>query len=302
MAEVVPAERLTRPRVDRELSHVQAVVDRSILRMTSVWTVGTNSGVSDVGAIDQHRETALDSPYSRDREEAIEALSDAYASADERDRRRIAETLREIALESAHRDERELACERLLNCFESKSEAIEGIVVETLTDIAEESKFSEERGEAIDALREVYPELDDQRRNSVEKTLAEIAGDATREEERRRARRRLSDVSRVEQEEPDTSEGETDEAVNYLGQSLAEHLENEAEESSEACLQRAEELAEFLEENPVDDSSYEEVRSDVDGLIEALEVVDSDELAADRIERVGRIASRVERLYTHKVS
>ena len=268
--------------------------------MTSVWTAGTNSGVSDVGAIDQHRETALDSPYSRDREEAIEALADAYARAGERDRGRIAETLREVALESAHRDERELARGRLLDCFETDSAAISGIVVETLTDIAAESKFSEERVAAIDALREVYPDLDEQRRDSVGKTLAEIAGNATREEERRRARRRLSDVSRVEREEPDASEDGAEEAVDYLGQSLAEHLENAAHESREACLQRAEELAEFLAEHPLDDGSYEGVRADVDGLVEALEVVDGEALAEDRIERVGRIAGRVERLYARK--
>jgi len=264
--------------------------------MTSVWIAATNSG-DDMGAIDQHRKTALDSPYSRDREEAIDALAGAYPSADERDQQRIAETLREVALESAHRDERELARERLCDCFDTVPGAIESILVSMLTEIATESTFSEERLEAIDELREVYSDLGKQQQDVVGKTLAEIAGNATREEERRKARRRLSDVSRIDQETADTSEGGTDEAVDYLGESLAEHLEHAAAKSREACLQRAEELSEFLDEQPLDDSKYEEGREDVKELIEALEIVDSETLADDRIERVEQISERTKRLY-----
>ncbi|WP_136686791.1 hypothetical protein [Halorhabdus amylolytica] len=253
--------------------------------------------MSDVEAIDQHRKTALDSPYSRDREEAIEALTTAFPSADERDQQRIAETLREVALESAHRDERELAKDRLFDCFENESGTIDTVLVGMVTEIATESKFSEERLEAIDALREIYSEIGEHQRDVVGKTLAEIAGNATREEERRKARRRLSDVARTEREECDTSDKGADEAVDYLGESLAEHLENAATKSREACLQRAEELFEFLDEQPLDDGSYEEVREDVKELMEALEIVDSETLADDRIERVERISERTKRLY-----
>lgn len=251
-----------------------------------------------MGAIEQYRETALDSPYSRDREEAIETLADLYSDADEVDQRRIAETLRDVAVESAHRDERELARDTLIECFESAPDSIAGIVVETFTDLARGSKFSEERFDAIDTLRRVYPDLDEHQRDEVGQTLAEIAGNATSAEERRRARTKLSDVSRIERE----SDGEDDggEAVDYLGQSLAEHLEAAAHEGREACLQRAEEIAEFMVDQSVDDEAYADVREDVEGLIEALAVMNGEELADDRIERVDRIASRVERLYARE--
>ena len=249
--------------------------------------------------IDTHRETALDSPYSRDREEAIESLAELYPDAPVEDKRTIAEAFREITLESTHRDERELAREELLACFESESDPIEEVVVETLTELADDSKFSDDRLDAIDALREIYAGLGETLRGEVGKALAEIAGNATYEDERRRARRRLSDITRMERDEGSDEEDEGgEEAVDYLGQSLAEHLEAAAHDSATACLQRAEEVQEFMAEHPVDDSAYEDVREDVEGLIEAFEALGTDgELAEDRIRRVERIASRVEQAY-----
>lgn len=251
--------------------------------------------------IDSHRETALDSPYSRDREEAIEELRRVYPDADDGDKQRIAETFRQIALESSHRDERSLAREQLLACFEDDPDAIASVVVGTLTALAEDSKFSEERLDAIDDLRDAYRNLGKARRDEVGKTLAEIAGDATYEDERSRARRRLSDITRIGREENSDDDSGGREAVGYLGQSLAEHLESAANESAEECRQRAEEVAAFMDDQPVDDEAYEDVREDVAGLIEAFEALGTDgDLAEDRIERVERIASRVERLYARE--
>ena len=251
--------------------------------------------------IESHRETALDSPYSRDRAEAIESLAELYPDAPEDDKRTIAETVREITLESSHRDERELAREKLLACFETDPEAIEGVVVETLTELAADAKFSDDRLDAIDDLREIYADLSETRRDEVGKALAEIAGNATYEDERKRARRRLSDITRIEREAGDEEDEGGEEAVDYLGQSLAEHLEAAAHESAAECRQRAEEVREFMAEHPVDDSAYEDVREDVEGLIEAFEALGTDgELAEDRIERVERIASRVERVYARE--
>lgn len=249
-------------------------------------------------AIDTHVETALESPYSRDRAEAIEQLGTLYGDVDERDRRRIAETLREVAIESAHRDDRKLARETLLSCFDTAPDAIEGVVVETVTELARDARDSDARLAAIDRLRELYPDLTDPRRDEVGKTLAELAGNDTYADVRRRARRRLSDVTRDEREDAGEDDGESGDAVAYLGRSLAEHLDAAAEESAADCRERAEELQEFLAEHPVEDEAYESVRADTDDLVDALAVVSGDDLAADRIERIERLASRVERLYT----
>lgn len=253
-------------------------------------------------AIGQHRETALNSPYSRDRAEAIEELRSVYPDAEARDKQRIGETFRQIAVESSHRDERDLAREQLVACFDDDPGPVASTVVDTLTELAEGSKFSEERLASIDTLREVYPDLEKPRREVVGVALAEIAANATYEDERRRARQVLSDVGRIERDLDDgDDEGGAEESVAYLGQSLAKHLEAAAHESAAECRQRAEEVAEFLDDQPVNDEAYEGVREDVAGLIEAFEALEIDgDLAEDRIERVERIASRVERVYTRQ--
>lgn len=252
--------------------------------------------------IDTHCDTALDSPYSRDRQEAIKELQQVFPDAGTDSKAKILETLRQVAHESSSRDERELARETLLACFEADTATTAPVVVDTFCDLAEESKFSEERLESIDTLRRLYSDLPEQKRDVVGRTLAEIAGNATYEDERRRARRRLSDISREERETlPGSGSDSTDstgDAIGYLGVSLAEHLENAAHEGSEECLQRAEEVSEFVGENPVSDEAYSEVQDDIDSLVEQLEVVPTGgDLDADRKERVERIAGRIERLY-----
>lgn len=246
-------------------------------------------------AINSHRETALNSPYSRDRQEAITELYRAYQSTEKRDRDRILESLREVAHDSSTRDDRELAQKKLLECFHTDPSGSAPVVIETFRELAENSKFSGERIDAIDALRECYPDASEQYRDGIETTLADIAGNATYEDERDRARRRLSDITAEEGRKPDE---DAPEAVGYLGRSLAEHLENAAREGPEACLRRAEELEEFLADYPVSNDNYDEVVDDIESLVRQLEVVPTgDELDEDRRTRVERVATRVGRLY-----
>lgn len=255
-------------------------------------------------AIETHCKTALESPYSRDRADAIEELEDAYATASTDGKDHILETLRQVARESRSRSERKLARETLRACFDDDPATAEHLVVETFRDMAERAKFSEERLEAIDTLRDIYPDIGEDRQEAVGRGLAEIAGNATYEDERRRARQRLSDISREERRSSAESRAGgagTEDAIGYLGRSLAEHLEQAAHEGSEACLQRAEELSEFLDENPVTDNAYSDISDDVESLIKQLRVAPTgEELDDERTARVKRLAGRVERLYARK--
>jgi len=248
-------------------------------------------------AIDTHRETALESPYSRDREEAIEELGRVYADADADGRRRVLETLREVAHDASGRSERDLARGTLVDCFEVDPSTAAPVVVDAFCELAESSKFSEERLDAIDALREFHPDVGETHREAIGETLADIAGNATYEDERGRARRRLSDISR-EERGGGTAANTGGNAVGYLAESLAEHLVRAADEGHEACLTRAQEVSEFVVEHPVADDAYADVRDDLQSLVEQLEVVPTGgSLDEDRKARVERIGRRVERLY-----
>lgn len=252
-------------------------------------------------AIDTHRETALESPYSQDRREAIESLADLYPTAGERDQRRILETLRTAASEATSRAERQLARETLQTVFETDPTGASSVVVPAFCTLATDGSNSSERCAAIDTLRELYPDVDATDQERIGQTLAEIAGDATYEDERRRARQRLSDVTaanRAGNRKIESGDDGGGTAVGYLGVSLAEHLENAAAESPDACSRRATELRDFLADNPVADAAYEEVLEAVEGLVEQLDVVPTDgALADDRQERVRDVATRVRRLY-----
>jgi ubiquinone biosynthesis protein UbiJ len=251
-------------------------------------------------AIESHCETALESPYSRDRQQAVQELQHVYPETNSDGKQRILETLREVTHESSSKKDRKLAREALAECFEEDPSAGEAVVVDTFCELVEDSKFSEERLDAIDSLRQFYPTASEQYREIIGHTLAEIAGNATYGDERNRARRRLSDISREQRESGDEKTRPTEE-VGYLGQSLAEHLESAADEGTEDCLQRAEEVREFLAEHPVEDESHEKVTEDVESLIEQLEVVPTgDTLDDDRRKRVERIAQRIDRLYTRQ--
>lgn len=252
-------------------------------------------------AIETHRKTALDSPYSQDREEAIEELARVYPNAGSDGKRRVLETFRQVAIESSHRQERDLARATLVDCFDADSGVAPDVVVRCYTELAQESKFSEERGSAIDTLRRLYPDVDEPNRERIGQTLADIAGNGTYEDERRRARLRLTDIAADERSGSTSGRQATGDAIGYLGKSLAEHLAKAAEASPEACRQRAQEVCDFVVDTPVDDESYTEVRDDLDELVEQLEVVPTDSaLDDDRVERVKRIAARVKRLYERK--
>lgn len=248
-------------------------------------------------AIETHRETALDSPYSRDREEAIEELLDLYPTSPPETKRRILETLRQVATEATGTKEREFAREGLIEAFESAPAVGASVLVPFLCTQAADGSNSEERLDSMDLLREVYPEVDDQYQEEIGQTLSEIAGNGTYEDERRRARQRLSDVTAENQREGSTDGDREAGSVGYLGQSLAEHLATAAENSPEECLQRAEELRDFVAENPLDDGSYEEIRDEIDQLTEQLSVLPGEELDDERRARIRRIANRIERLY-----
>lgn len=252
-----------------------------------------------------HCDTALESPYSHDREEAIEELVEVFPGANATEKSRIVETLRQVAFDSSSRTERELARDGLLECFEADTQYVEETVVDAFCELAESSKFSSERLEAIDTLRELARDVHENQRDVVARTLADVAGNATYEDERRRARQRLSDISRSERQRARTGDQPDDSsqtgAVSYLGESLAEHLAHAAHESPDACLQRAEEVSEFVEEYRVSDEAYQAVKQDVDALVQQLRVIPTDDtLDEERIDRVEHIAARVERLYTRQ--
>lgn len=86
---------------------------------------------------------------------------------------------------------------------------------------------------------------------------------------------------------------------------LAENLRSKRLQSPNDCLQVATEVRDFVEENPLDTGSYEGTREAVAGLVEKLETkvnsraaLGGDELDEENRERVERVASRVEQLYS----
>jgi len=249
-------------------------------------------------AIGAHRETALDSPYSRDREEAIEELARAFPGPSEADSRAILETLRDVALDATSTSERELAREKLLACFEEDPDAAAGVVVPALCELARSGKFKDDQIAAVDALRRVGQNVSGAHVETVRETLADLASDATSEDVRSRARRRLTDLDADDSGGASGSDDGGGGDGSYLGISLAEHLQNAAAESAEACRKRAVELRDYVADHQVDDDAYDEVREDLDALVEQLDVVPTgDELGDQRRERVERIAERTKRLY-----
>jgi hypothetical protein len=86
---------------------------------------------------------------------------------------------------------------------------------------------------------------------------------------------------------------------------LAENLRSKRLRSPNDCLQVATEVRDFVEENPLDSGSYDETREAVAGLVEKLEAkvnaraaLGGEELDEENRERVERVASRVEGLYS----
>jgi hypothetical protein len=244
--------------------------------------------------IRSHRETALDSPYSRDREDAIEELARTFPETGPEGKREVLETLRQVALEATSTAERELAREKLLACVDADPDAAADVAVDAFGELARDARFTDAQLDAVDALRRVSREAQAEHVEDVEATLSDLASDATSESVRKRARRRLTDVESARDDGQDDGGAGDD----YLAASLAEHLENAAAESPEACRNRADELAEYVAEHPVEDEAYENVREGLESLVEQLRVAPTgDELGTERRERVERLADRTKRLY-----
>ncbi|WP_436908535.1 hypothetical protein [Halosimplex marinum] len=242
-------------------------------------------------SIATHRETALDSPYSRDREAAVEELARSFPSASEEGKREVLETLREVGLDATGSAERELAREKLLDCFEADPETAAPVVVPAFCRLARDGKFTDERLAAVDTLRRVARDAPTDHVEPITETLSDLSAEATSEDLRDRARRRLTDI---ETRDGDVSGDDS----GYLAVSLAEHLQRAAGDSPESCRRRAVELRDFVANHPVDDDAYGTVRDDIDALVEQLDVAPTgDELDDQRRERVDRIAERAKQLY-----
>jgi hypothetical protein len=171
--------------------------------------------------LDTHRETVLESPYSRDREEAIEELGRLFPEVGDDDKRRVLETLRQVASEATSSRERERALDAMLESFDADPDVATSVVVPCFCDLAADGKHRDERLDAIDALKKIYPAVDDPNQERIGKRLAEIAGNATYDNVRNRARQRLSDVT-AENEQAAPADSEGGDAVGYLGR----HLQN----------------------------------------------------------------------------
>lgn len=264
------------------------------------------------------RTTATDAMSSRERREAMEELAELYGEVDAASRREILETYRTVLEAATGSSERELATEQLERLFDRDPEGAAPVVVRAFCDRATDARHSRDRVDAIDALgRFVRRGLPDALDELVEATLVGVAASASRDREREHARERLAAVLAAREEAPSTHTtaatgvDELDVAVAdlsdvdpggatmnaYLATSLAEHLEHASGESPEACLDRARELATFLEEQPPIGTDHVDVASAVADLVEQLEVHPGDELDAERRERVVSVADQVKRAY-----
>lgn len=85
---------------------------------------------------------------------------------------------------------------------------------------------------------------------------------------------------------------------------VADNLRAKRRDSPNDCLQVANEVKNFVHENPLDSAGYEDTRDEVDGLVEKLDSMVSnsalrrEELDQENRERVERVASQVESLYS----
>lgn len=86
---------------------------------------------------------------------------------------------------------------------------------------------------------------------------------------------------------------------------LSENLRSKRRQSPNDCLQVATEIRDFVEENPLETGPYEGTREAVAGLVEKLETkvnsraaLGGDDLDEENRQRIERVASRVEQLYS----
>jgi hypothetical protein len=246
------------------------------------------------------RNQARESTYSSDREEALEQLADLYPDADESERRSIGRTLVDVATGATHGDERRLAQEELDELFRESAPDIEGPAVTAHRRLAIDGDRAQERERALDRLREYQHQgLSIERLDEIRETYETVMDEATHESERRLARDGFAELERLDLEEASSPTGETEESDAYLAVSLAEHLEEAADQSPDACQERLDELRSFVAESPVEDDAYEEVRSELAEQLRQLESAPTagDSLDPERRERITQLAERVRRLY-----
>lgn len=246
------------------------------------------------------RSQVRESTYSSDREDALEQLAELYPDADESERRSIGRTLVDVATGATHGDERRLAQDKLDELFRDSAPGIEGPTVTAHRRLAIDGDRTEERERALDRLREYQHEgLSVERLDEIRETYEAVIEDATYEDERRLARDGLAELERLDLDDAGGGSGDDSESDAYLAVSLAEHLDEAADQSPAACAERLDELRSFVEESPVDDDAYEEVRDELAEQLRQLESAptDGDSLDSERRERITRLAERVRRLY-----
>lgn len=246
------------------------------------------------------RNQVRESTYSSDREEALEQLADLYPDAGGSERRSIGRTLVDVATGATHGDERRLAQEKLDGLFRESAPDIEGPAVTAHRRIAIDGDRARERERALDRLREYQHQgLSIEHLDEIRETYETVMDEATHESERRLARDGFAELEKLDIEEASSSgSGDSTESDAYLAVSLAEHLEESTDNSPDACQERLDELRSFVEEAPVEDDAYEEIRSELSEQLRQLESAPTvDSLDPERRERITQLAERVRRLY-----
>jgi hypothetical protein len=247
------------------------------------------------------RNQVRESTYSSDREEALEQLADMYPDADESERRSIGRTLVDVAAGATYGDERRLAQQELDELFRESAPDIEGPAVTAHRRIAIDGDRAKERERALDRLREYQHQgLSIERLDEIRETYETVMDDATHESERRLARDGFAELEQLDLEAASASgPDDATESDAYLAVSLAEHLDEAADQSPDACQERLDELRSFVEESPVEDDAYEEIRAELSEQLRQLESapIAGDSLDSERRERISRLAERVRRLY-----
>ncbi|MFC7174584.1 hypothetical protein ACFQL0_16950 [Haloplanus litoreus] len=205
-----------------------------------------------------------------------------------------------MARDATHEKERELARNRLEDLYERDS-AAEGTVVDTYCWLATEADYSSERETALDRLRRIgRGGVPSDLRDRIADTFETVTEEAAYSAEREAARRGLSELPDEGTAGGSTSAGaDVGRGDAYLAVSLTEHLAAARSEGADACLGRAEELHDFVDEHPVDDDAYGEVRDDLSSLVDQLSVVadGQSDLGEERRAQVQRVADRTKRLY-----
>lgn len=259
--------------------------------------MGTDKAMSEI--VTELRSQVRESTYSSDREDAIEQLTELYSDVDDNQQRSIARTLVDVATTATYGDERELAQSKLDRLFRDRAPGIAGPAVTAHRRLAIDGDRAAERERALDRLREYqHEELPIELLEEIKETYRTVMDEATHESERRLARDGFADLD-VESGRSGGRSTPDSESDAYLAISLAEHLEEAAEQSPTECQKRLDELDSFVEGTPVSDDAYEEIQAELTAQLQQLESapMGSDGLDPERRDRITQLAERVRRLY-----